>query len=101
MKAMLIYDSYIKTENNEAIRVLKNFCVRLNLNWRFAISIGMGELVGSTKDMKLMQMLCAKVYSSLYEISKDIKNNIEIPALNKYAAPSFPIFIFKLLLSQT
>lgn len=81
--------------NNEAIRVLKNFCVRLNLNWRFAVSIGMGEAVGSTKDIKFMQRLCSKVYSSLYKINKDIENNIDTLVENKYAAPSLPIFIFK------
>jgi len=81
--------------NNEAIRVLKNFCVRLNLNWRFAVSIGMGEPVGATKDIKFMQILCSKVYSSLYEINKDIENNIDTPVENKYAAPSIPVFIFR------
>ncbi|MCB2355276.1 NAD(P)H-dependent oxidoreductase [Clostridium estertheticum] len=83
------------TINDEAIRVLKNFCVRLNLNWRFAASIGMGEIVGATKDIKFMQMLCSKVYSSLYEINKDIENNIEIVVDNKYASPNFPIFLFR------
>ncbi|MBU3157357.1 NAD(P)H-dependent oxidoreductase [Clostridium estertheticum] len=82
------------TINDEAIRVLKNFCVRLNLNWRFAVSIGMGEVVGSTKDIKFMQRLCSKIYSSLYEINKDIENNIETLVENKYVAPNFPIFLF-------
>jgi len=35
--------------NTEAIRVIKNFFKRLNLNWRFGIGIGMGEFVGTTK----------------------------------------------------
>lgn len=81
--------------NNEAIQVLKNFCVRLNLDWRFAVSIGMGEVVGATKDIKFMQMLCSKVYSSLHEINKDIENSIETLVENKYAAPNFPIFLFE------
>jgi len=41
--------------NDEAIRVVKNFCLRLNLNWRFAISIGGGPITALTKsiDIKL------------------------------------------------
>jgi hypothetical protein len=81
--------------NNEAIRVLKNFCIRLNLNWRFAVSIGMGEVVGSTKDVKFMQRLCRKVYASIYEIKKDIENGIEAYVENKYVAPNFPVFLFR------
>lgn len=81
--------------NNEAIRVLKNFSIRLNLNWRFAVSIGMGEVVGATKDVKFMQRLCAKVYSSIYEIKKDIENDFEASVENKYVAPNFPVFLFR------
>ncbi len=41
--------------NTEAIRVMKNFCQRLSINWRFAVAIGCGPAVIMTKfiDLKL------------------------------------------------
>ncbi|MBU3093590.1 NAD(P)H-dependent oxidoreductase [Clostridium sp. CF011] len=80
--------------NNETIRVLKNFCVRLNLNWRFAVSIGAGGLVGAAKKIKFINSLCSKVYDSLYEINKDIETNLEKPIENKYAAPNSSILLY-------
>ena len=82
------------TINNEAVRVLKNFCARLNLNWRFAVSIGAGGLVGAAKKIKFMDNLCSKVYDSLYDINNDIETKSEAPVENRYAAPSSSMLLY-------
>ncbi len=80
--------------NNEAIRVIKNFCFRSGLKWRFSVSIGAGGLVGASEKIKFMDSLCTKVYDSLYEINKDIETDATVPVENKYAAPSSSILLY-------
>ena len=54
----------------EAVRVIKNFCRRLLLNWRFAICIGSGPAVAATKKVPFLDLKLKKAYA---EIASDIE----------------------------
>lgn len=73
--------------NNEAIRVLKNFCNRLHLDWRFAVSIGSGALIDTIRKVKFLESTCENVYESLREIYIDIERNQNTVVETKYIVP--------------
>lgn len=56
----------------EAIRVIRNFCRRLSLNWRFAVCIGTGPIVALTRKIPFLYPKLKKAYS---EIASDIKSD--------------------------
>lgn len=76
--------------NNEAIRVIQNFCNRLNLNWRFGVSIGCGPFIGSTKDIPIMKSLSGNVKNALQEVAKDIEANGMNKRDNMLVKPKLP-----------
>ncbi|AGK95313.1 NAD(P)H-dependent oxidoreductase [Clostridium pasteurianum] len=76
--------------NNEAIRVIQNFCNRLNLNWRFGISIGCGPFVAATKDVPIMNKSSRNINMALLKMTKDIENNVDSKKENILIKPSFP-----------
>lgn len=55
----------------ELIRVMKNFCRRLSLNWRFAICMGAGPVAAETVKIPLLNM---KYKRAFLAIASDIKN---------------------------
>ncbi|HUT68549.1 MAG TPA: NAD(P)H-dependent oxidoreductase [Dehalococcoidales bacterium] len=55
----------------EAGRVIRNFCRRLDLNWRFAICIGTGPVVVMTKKVPFLYPKLKKAYT---EIISDIRS---------------------------
>lgn len=56
---------------SELIRVMKNFCRRLSLNWRFAVCIGCGPLAAMTVKVPLLGMKYKRAFSS---VAADIEN---------------------------
>ncbi len=54
----------------EAVRVMKNLCRRLSLNWRFAVCIGTGPVVVMTKDIPFLYPGLKKAYAA---IASDIR----------------------------
>lgn len=54
----------------EAIRVIRNFCRRLSLHWRFAVCIGTGPVVVATKGIPFLYPKLRKAYA---EIAWDIR----------------------------
>jgi hypothetical protein len=55
----------------ELIRVLKNFCRRLSLDWRFAICMGGGPVAAMTMKVSLLNMKYKRAFSA---IVRDIRN---------------------------
>jgi hypothetical protein len=55
----------------ELIRVMKNFCRRLSLNWRFAICMGAGPVAAVTVKIPLLNMKYRRAFSA---IASDIEN---------------------------
>ena len=75
--------------NNEAVRVIKNFCRRLSLNWRFAVCIGTGPVVAVTSRLPLFDKGLKKAYGA---IVKDIIREGAVPP-DFMVKPVVPEFI--------
>ena len=57
---------------HEAIRVMKNFCRRLGLNWRFAVSLGGGPIFVMALKLPFLNRNIKKKFN---QVVMDIKNN--------------------------
>ncbi len=51
--------------SKEAVSVIRNFCRRLSLDWRFAICIGTGPVVAMTRKLPLVDLKLKTAYSHL------------------------------------
>jgi hypothetical protein len=49
----------------ECIRVLKNFCRRLSLNWRFAVCISCGPVVVMTRRVPLLDLKLKRAFAAI------------------------------------
>lgn len=81
----------------EAIRVMKNFCRRLSLNWRFAVCIGTGPVVVMTKKVPFFYLKLKKAYS---EIAADIKSNQTECKNDYFIKPVIPESIIAMIKRQ-
>lgn len=72
---------------NEAIRVIKNFCNRLSLNWRFGICIGGGPAVAAISKVPFLQMNLKKAFE---EIVLDMESESQEEKQNYYIKPLVP-----------
>lgn len=73
--------------SQEVIRVMKNFCRRLALNWRFAICIGTGPVVVMTKKIPFFYLKLRKAYAA---IVSDIDSNDYSEKENHFIKPIIP-----------
>ncbi len=71
----------------ELIRVMKNFCRRLSLNWRFAICMGGGPIAAKTVKVPLLNMKYKRAFSA---IASDIKNSDTGQKDNYFIKPIIP-----------
>lgn len=78
------------SQNSNALRIMKNFCTKLNYKWRFGIGIGMGGMIGSTKDVPFKSGLKREVYNGLHDIFKDIEEEIKGEKEDLYVRFKFP-----------
>lgn len=58
--------------NNEALRVMKLFCKRAGLYWRFGVSIGGGMVVAMMRNIPIINFKLRKAYKLMYQ---DIKQD--------------------------
>jgi multimeric flavodoxin WrbA len=72
---------------SELIRVMKNFCRRMSLNWRFAICMGGGPVAAMTMKAPLLNMKYKKAFSA---IVSDIKNSDKGQKGNYFIKPLIP-----------
>jgi hypothetical protein len=56
----------------EAVRVMRNFCRRLSLHWRFAVCIGTGPVVAATRGLPFLYPRLKRAYA---EIAADIRGS--------------------------
>lgn len=76
--------------NGEAIRVLRNFCRRTGLDWRFAVAIGGGVVVKMTRKVPIMNWKLVNAYS---RIAKDIASGGEGNQRDILIKPIIPKFV--------
>jgi multimeric flavodoxin WrbA len=84
------------TQNKTAIKIMKNYCNRLNFNWRFGVGVGGGEFMAGSKDMPLNSRMKKPVYNAFLTLKEDIENNSNVPLDNILVNPRMPKFIYKL-----
>lgn len=71
----------------KAIRVIRNFCRRLDLSWRFAVSLGGGPIfVAALK----LPMLRGTVISKFKRIAADIETGGDGPMPTLFGKPFIP-----------
>jgi multimeric flavodoxin WrbA len=84
------------TQNRTAINIMKNYCMRLNFNWRFGLGIGGGEFMAGSRNMPLNSRMKKPVYNAFLALKKDIENTSNAPMDNILVSPKMPKFIYKL-----
>jgi hypothetical protein len=78
----------------EAVRVIKNFCQRLSLDWRFAICIGTGPVVVMTKRIPFSYRQLKKAYA---QIASDINGQGESQKRDYFVKPIIPETIISMI----
>jgi multimeric flavodoxin WrbA len=87
--------AYVEPEiNMEAIRVIKNFCARLGVEWRFAVAIGCGPVTLLTKFMDF------KLKKAFRTVAKDIWENSHPADGNIFIKPVPPRIIMDTIRMQ-
>lgn len=84
-------------QNRIALNIIKNFCTRVGLTWRFGIGIGAGEFMGGNKNMPLNSKIKIDTYKAFIEIKKDLEDNSQNLRSNIFTSPKMPRFLFKLV----
>jgi hypothetical protein len=72
---------------DECIRVLKNFCRRLSLDWRFAICISAGPVVVA---MERVPLVNPRLKKGLKAIASDLEGGDRPPARDYFVRPVLP-----------
>ena len=85
---------YVASQNYTALKIVENFCERLNLRWQYGIGIGAGVLLNHTKDIK--HGPTKPIYDGICFLCKDINKNLDEKRENVYISPSLPRFLYKL-----
>jgi hypothetical protein len=71
----------------ECVRVLKNFCRRLSLNWRFAMCVSTGPVVVLTKRVPLVDL---KLKRAFVAIVSDLQSGGSAPRDDYLIRPVIP-----------
>jgi hypothetical protein len=71
----------------EAIRVVKNFCRRLSLNWRFAVRIGTGPVVVATRKAPFLYSTLKRAWADL---ASDVRTDAEAVRADYLVKPVIP-----------
>lgn len=83
------------TQNKIALQILKNFCIRTNLNWNFGIGVGAGEALPGLGKINSPKGMNSKIYSALSSLASSIQlGNKTSPAQNLFVNPLMPKFIY-------
>ncbi len=78
--------------SKEAIRVIRNFCRRLSLDWRFAICIGTGPVVAMTRKLPFLDLKLKRAYSRLVS---DIAEGGESSVADCFIRPVVPEVVIR------
>lgn len=78
----------------EAVRVMRNFCRRLSLNWRFAICIGTGPVVVLTKKLPFLDR---KLKKALAAIATDMTGDAGAHVCDVLVRPAVPESVIRVI----
>lgn len=71
----------------ELIRVMRNFCARLGLDWRFSVNIGTGPVVVMTRKVPLLYLSMKRAWR---DIAGDIRDGSRGPKQDYFIKPVIP-----------
>jgi len=71
----------------ECVRVLKNLCRRLSLDWRFAVCISTGQVVATTKRVPFLDL---KLKRGLGAIASDLRDGASAAPRDYFVRPVLP-----------
>lgn len=83
------------TQNRTAINIMKNYCNRLNFNWRFGVGVGGGPFMTGSKSMPLNCRMKKPVYNAFLALKEDIENTSNAQIDNMLVNAKMPKFIYK------
>lgn len=81
-------------QNKIALKILENFCEKVNLSWKFGIGVGGGEFMRDSKSMPLQFFIKKPVYNALVSLKEHIENNSTANCENIYANGKIPRRLF-------
>ncbi len=84
-------------QNKTALKILKNFCVRTNLNWKFGLGIGAGESLPEFGKINSPKGMKSKIYEAFSILAKSIENSTTSNHSNLFVNPIMPKFLFILV----
>ncbi|MBN2564096.1 MAG: hypothetical protein JXB46_00135, partial [Candidatus Eisenbacteria bacterium] len=74
------------------IRVVRNFCRRLSLRWRFAVRIGTGPVVALTRRVPFLDLTLKRAFR---DIAVDISDGGDEPKADYIVRPIIPESIIR------
>lgn len=83
------------SQNKIAINIMKNYCNRLNFNWRFGVGVGGGPFMAGSKNMPLNSRMKKPIYNAFLALKKDIENTSNSEIDNMLVNAKMPKFIYK------
>lgn len=81
--------------NDHAAQMIEQFCTRLQLEWRFALEIGSGGILGGTKNIPMQSFLKQDIYNGLAAIATDIQTPSLASLPNRLAKVRFPNWLYR------
>ena len=81
--------------NHHAAHMIKCFSDEMHLEWRFALEIGCGPMLKSTRSVPMKSFLKKELYQGIQMITNDIKTPHASAPANILAKPKFPSWLYR------
>ncbi len=82
------------TQNKTALKILKNFCIRTNLNWYHGIGVGGGEALPELGNIDSLRGMNGQVYKAFLSLASSIENKTPILDSDFFVNPSMPKLLY-------
>ena len=82
------------TQNKTALKILKNFCNRTNLNWCLGIGVGGGEALSGFGSIDSLKGMNGQVYKSFLSLASSIENKTPMLDSDSFVNPSIPKLLY-------
>lgn len=84
-------------QNADALEILKIFCMKTGLNWRFGVGIGMGEPYRGMAGIPLKSGFKKDIYKAYKTIASDILSESNEGHKHLFVKVRFPGFLYKIM----
>lgn len=87
-------------QNREALKILKIFCRKNGMDWRFGIGLGKGEPYKQMKNIPLRSFMKSHILEAFRALGNDLVNEDSCLEENHYVSVRFPPFLYRLVGSR-